>query len=110
MIDNYKAKRFKNGNINIRFSPDYIALIKSDKASDVEVLSWILEDIDCYFIGESYCTSNYTSGATVYDSYNDNVFRLEFGGIDDLTQGKAMKLYALVPDDIDREILAEEGY
>ncbi len=37
-------------------------------------------------------------------------FGWNLGGIDDLIRGKAMKLYALVPDDIDREILAEEGY
>ncbi len=110
MTDNYKAKRFKNGNINIRFSPDDIDLIKMGKVSDIEVLCWKLEDVDCYFIGESYCTSSYTTGATVYDSYNDNIFRLEFRGIDDLMQGKAIKLYALVADDVDREILAEEGY
>lgn len=107
----YDGKRFKNGNLNIRFSPNDIRLIESGKVSDVEVLSWKLEDFDCFFIGESYCTSNYTMGATIYNCYDDRVYRFEFGEMDDLIKGRTVKLYALIPDETDRKILeAEEIY
>lgn len=68
-------KEFNNGNINFRFTPEQIAELKTGKVSAIEVISWILDEIDCYFIGESYCLSNYTSGATIYNAYSDLCYK-----------------------------------
>lgn len=42
-------REFQNGNINFRFTPEQIAELKTGKISAVEVISWILDEIDCYF-------------------------------------------------------------
>lgn len=107
----YEGTRFKNGNLNIRFSPDEIANIKAGKFSDIEVLSWKLEKFDTNFIGEQYCLSNYAMGCTLYSCYSDSVFILDFSDIEKyLMNGKTLKLYAHRPDAGDRETLEKEGY
>ena len=107
---NYEGQRFKNGNLNIRFSPDEIADIKAGKYSDIELLSWKLEKFDTSFIGEEYCLSNYTMGCTLYSYYADKVFVLDFSDIASiLMTGGTLKLYARKPDSEDREIIEREG-
>lgn len=104
-------KEFGNGNINIRFSPDEIAELKTGKISAVEVLSRTLDKIDCYFIGESYCLSNYTTGATIYNAYSDLCYIIDFSDVESvMMSGQWLKLYARTPDDTDREILEKEGF
>lgn len=104
-------KEFGNGNINIRFSPEQIAELKTGKISVVEVLSWTLEEIDCYFIGESYCLSNFTTGATIYNAYSDLCYTIAFSDVESvMMSGRWLKLYARKPDDTDREILEREGF
>lgn len=51
-----------DGNIVLQFSPEEINDIRSRKVSDVEAISWLLEEIDCAFIGESYSLSKYAIG------------------------------------------------
>ena len=106
----YGGQRFKNGNINIRFSPDEIADIKAGKYSQIELLSRKLEGFDTYFIGEEYCLSNYIMGCTLYSYHSDKVFILDFSDIDSvLMKGGTLKLYARKPDSEDREIIEREG-
>ncbi len=97
------AIRFKNGNINIRFSQETIDDIKSNRFSDIECLSYALEDVDCYFYGEQFCLSNYAMGIMIYNFYSDKVYLLNFADTDKLLQGKTLKLYARKPDEYDRE-------
>lgn len=106
----YEGQRFKNGNLNIRFSPEEIQDIKAGKYSAVEVLSWKLENFDTSFIGEQYCISNYAICVTLYSYYSDNVFLLNLNDIDNvLMNGKTLKLYAATPLPEDREIMESEG-
>lgn len=100
-------KEFGNGNINIRFSPEQIAELKTGKISVVEVLSWTLEEIDCYF----NCLSNFTTGATIYNAYSDLCYTIAFSDVESvMMSGRWLKLYARKPDDTDREILEREGF
>ena len=102
-------KEFGNGNINLRFTPEQIEEVKTGKISDVEVISWILDEIDCYFIGEQYCLSNYCMGATIYNAYSDLCYTINFSDVEDvLMTGRHIKLYARKPDEDDREIIEEE--
>ena len=106
----YEGQRFKNGNLNIRFSPDEIADIKAGKCSPIELLSWKLEAFDTTFIGEQYCLSNYTMGVTLYSYYSDNVFLLNLSDLDNvLMEGKTLKLYANKPTPENRETIESEG-
>lgn len=104
----YEGQRFKNGNLNIRFSPNEIADIKAGRYSDIELLSGKLGGFDTCLIGEEYCLSNYTMGCTLYSYYADKVFVLAFSDIDRvLMAGGTLKLYARKPDDEDREQMEE---
>lgn len=101
-------KEFKNGNVNLRFSPEQITELKTGKVSAVEVISWTLDKIDCYFIGESYCLSNFTTGATIYNAHSDLCYIIDFSDIEKvLMAGHWLKLYARKPDETDREIIEE---
>ena len=101
-----EAIRFKNGNINIKFSKYQLEDIKKDRFSAIECLSWILSDCDCDFIGDEYCLSNWEMGATIYSWYSDKVFILNFSDIDNvLMKGKTLKLYATNPTEDDRELI-----
>jgi hypothetical protein len=106
----YEGQRFKNGNLNIRFSPDEIQDTKAGKYSSIELLSDKLDNFDTYFIGDEYCLSNYTMGSTLYSSYADKVFILDFSDIDNvLMTGDTLKLYSMKPTSEDREIIESEG-
>lgn len=102
-------KEFQNGNINFSFTPEQIIELKTGKISAVEVISWILDEIDCYFIGEQYCLSNYTTGATIYNAYSDLCYIIDFSDVETvLMSGRYLKLYARKPDENDREIIERE--
>lgn len=106
----YEGKRFKNGNLNIRFSPDEVQDIKAGKYSDIELLGWKLDSFDTYFIGEEYCLSNYAMGCTLYSYYADKVYILDFSDIASvLMAGCTLKLYATEPTPEDREQIEKEG-
>ena len=99
-------KEYKNGNITIKFDRELIELSKRD---DVLALASALETADCYFIGETYCLSNYTTGHTIYNAYSDLVYIFAWSELEALEAGKAVKLFARKPDETDRELIETEG-
>lgn len=99
------TQRFNNGNIHIKFNKEDITDIKAGKFSDIEVLSWELENVDTYFIGEQFCLSNYAMGVMLYSYYADKVFILNFADLEKLLDGKTLILYAATPSADDREII-----
>lgn len=100
-------KEFQNGNINLRFDR---TMIEEAQKDEILTLVSLLETLDCYFIGESYCLSNYETGHTVYNAYSDLVYIFAWSELEKLLQGKTVKLYARKPNKTDREILKSEGY
>lgn len=100
-------KEFQNGNINLRFDR---TMIEEAQKDEILTLVSLLETLDCYFIGESYCLSNYETGHTVYNAYSDLVYIFAWSELEKLLQGKTVKLYARKPNKTDREILESEGY
>lgn len=101
------CKEYKNGNITIKYNSD---MIQASKKDDVLTISDVLSWIDCYFIGETYCLSNYETGHTIYNVYSDLVYIFPWRFLEDLEAGKTIRLYARRPDENDREILETEGY
>lgn len=100
------CKEFKNGNITIKYSAEKIKESKRDSVLTIsDVLSWL----DCYFIGETYCLSNYETGHTIYNYYSDTVYVFPWRFIDALERGETVRLYAQRPDETDREILETEA-
>lgn len=102
-------KEFKNGNISVKFDKDTMTDIASGKIDAVEALLWELEWKDTYVIGEGYCLSNYDTGFTVYNCRLDKVYIVSGTALDRAVAGYTLKLYALDPDETDRETIAREG-
>ena len=100
------CKEYKNGNIIIRYDRDMIAESKRDS---LLTLSSVLDEIDCSFIGETYCLNNYETGHTVYNAYSDLVYIFAWSELEALEAGKAVKLFARKPDETDRELIEMEG-
>jgi len=100
------CKEYKNGNIIIKYDRDTIAESKRDS---LLTLSSVLDEIDCSFIGETYCLNNYETGHTVYNSYSDLVYIFAWSELEALEAGKAVKLFARKPDETDRELIEMEG-
>lgn len=100
------CKEYKNGNIIIKYDRDMIAESKRDS---LLTLSSVLDEIDCSFIGETYCLNNYETGHTVYNSYSDLVYIFAWSELEALEAEKAVKLFARKPDETDRELIEMEG-
>lgn len=107
VCSNNMVKEYKNGNITIKLDRDTLDEIKKD---ELLTLASILDEMDCYFIGESYCLSNFAMGHTVYNAYSDLCYVFPWCMLDELKAGKTVKLYAREPDEGDREILEREGF
>lgn len=101
------CKEYKNGNITIKYDADTISDAKRDP---VLIIASVLDQIDCNFIGETYCLSNYETGHTVYNVYSDLIYIFPWRLLEDLERGKTVRLYARRPDEMDREILETEEY
>lgn len=101
------CKEFSNGNINIKPDQDLIKKLAKDPRLTI---SEVLDAIDCYFFGESFCLSNYEMGHMIYNFYSDVTYIFSWRYLDELSKGKTVKLYARKVDDYDRETLRKEGY
>lgn len=99
------CKEHKNGNLLIKYDKDAIEQSKKDS---LLTLASILEEIDCYFIGETYCISNYAMGHTIYNCHSDLCYIFAWNDIETLEQGKTLKLYARKPGEWDRELIERE--
>ena len=100
------CKEYKNGNMLIHFDRELIEFAKRDS---VLALASALDTADCYFIGETYCLSNYETGHTIYNAYSDLVYVFAWKDLKKLQQGKTIKLFARIPDESDRETLEKEA-
>lgn len=94
-------KKYKNGNITAKMEAD-----DRNRESVLVNLIWALGDNDCQLFGEEYCLSNLEMAVDVYDSYNDMLIRIPYRVLDDLDNGKTVRLYARPLDEYDREELA----
>lgn len=101
-------KEFNNGNLSIRFPVEYREKLKSGVVSAIEVISYVLDELDCYFVGDEFCLSNYAMGAMIYNCYSDLVYIINFNDIEEiLAAGRWLRLYARKPTTDDREIINE---
>ena len=99
------CKEYKNGNLLIKYNEDAIEQSKKDS---LLTLASVLEEIDCYFVGETYCISNYAMGHTIYNCHSDLCYIFAWNNIETLEQGKTIKLYARKPNEWDRELIEKE--
>lgn len=92
------VKRFKNGNFNLKRE-------HGEKFHDGALvhLIWALQDSDCQIFGDEYCLSNYEMAVDMYSYYSDKLIMIPYSVLDDLENGKTIKLYARDLDEWDRE-------
>lgn len=100
------CKLFENRNLNIKISKEDMAEFNKD---NILFLDDLLFWMDCYFIGETYCLSNYETGHTIYNSYMDCCYIFPWNEIENLKKGKTIKLYAHDVEDWEREIINGDG-
>ena len=89
------CKEYKNGNITIKYDEDAISDARKDA---ILTISEILSQIDCVFIGDSFCLSNYEIGHLIYNLYSGYAYIFPWRFLDTLLEGKTIRLYASVPD------------
>ena len=99
-------REYQNGNITIRYHKEGIEESKKD---NILLLSSLLDMIDCSFIGETYCLSNWATGHTIYNAYSDLVYIFDWNLLAILENGETIRLYAHKPDETDRELIEREG-
>lgn len=99
----YEGKRFKNGNLNIRFSPDEIKEAKTygqrktyDHKSDFDILNEKLFAMDTVFTNEE--NYYYNDQSWILYNYHDNKeYELYSSDFKKLLAGKTLKLKARKP-------------
>lgn len=102
-------KEFKNGNLSIRFTKLDALNIEIGHTSAIEVLTWLLEELDCSIIGDEFCLSNYDMGIMIYNRYSDLVYIMSLNEADKkFTEGKWLRLYGQKPTEDDRVLIDEE--
>lgn len=92
------VKRFKNGNFNVKMEKEDF---NSRDGTLIEVI-WTLGNKDCYLFGEEYCLSNWEMAVDMYDCYMDRLVRIPYSVLDDLENGKTIKLYSREMTEEDR--------
>jgi len=88
------VKRFKNGNFNVKIDGH-----ESPHESTLVNLIWALGDYDCQLFGDEYCISNFEMGVDMYCYYNGMIVSIPYRVLNDLEDGKTVKLYAHNPDE-----------
>ncbi len=98
-------KEFKNGNINVKASPETVTAILEGTTAAYVALYYLLDSLDCYFVGDPGCFGNDEMCQTVYCANNGNVYNvLLYRDVErDFAQGKTVKLYAHIPTETERE-------
>ena len=91
---------YKNGNITIKLDQDAIKEMQKDEILFIsDVLFWI----DCNFFGETFCLSNYETGHMIYNAHSDLCYIFPWRYLEDLKDGKTVRLYARKATKEDRE-------
>ena len=81
-------KRFKNGNLHIKFCDEDMQILKKHRDMDIEMLFGVLCDNGCEIVGDEFCIDNYNMGCLIHDHYNENDFILNFRDLDNMIDNK----------------------
>lgn len=92
------VKRFKNGNFNVKMEETDV-----NRESTLVNLIWALYEEGCTLFGDEYCISNWGMAIDMYCYYTDKLIRIPYSIIDDLENGKTVKLYDRDLTEGDRE-------
>ena len=91
--------RFRNGNFNVKFEEEDFNYSEGTLIK----LVYSLYDNDCELFGEEYCLSNWDMAIDMYCYYTDMLIRIPYSVLNDLEDGKTVKLYARKLSKYERE-------
>ena len=94
-------RRYKNGNFTAKMDD-----MDQNGESTLINLIWGLFDADCTLFGEEYCISNWEMAVDMYCYYTDRLIRIPYSILEDLENGRTVRLYARKLDEYDRAELA----
>ena len=97
--------QFKNGNLNIRIDKEDLEDFHRD---EVFFLADQLWNMNCEFVGETFCLNNYETGHLIYNSYMDCCYIFPWKELKTLVEGKTLKLYAHEVTGYERELIEKE--
>lgn len=100
-----ESLQFRNGNLNLKISKEDLEEFNQDQ---VLFLSDLLWNLDCEFLGETFCLSNFEMGHIIYNNYMDCWYIFNWSLLDTLATGKTVKLYARKMDNEMREMVEKE--
>jgi hypothetical protein len=94
--------RFKNGNFTAKME-------ETDHNGEGTLINLIygLYDEDCVLFGEEYCISNWEMAVDMYCYYTDSLIRIPYSILEDLENGRTVRLYARELNEYDRAELSE---
>ena len=95
-------RRYKNGNFTAKMDD-----MDQNGESTLINLIWGLYDADCTLFGDEYCISNWEMAVDMYCYYTDRLIRIPYSILEDLENGRTVRLYARKLDEYDRAELAE---
>ena len=98
--------QFRNGNIHLRIRKEDLEEFRNDQ---VLFLSDLLFWLDCSFVGETFCLSNYAEGHIIYNRHMDCWYIFNWDDMDVLANGKTVILYSRRMDDEIRELVEHEN-
>ncbi len=102
----FGCTQFKNGNLNIRIEKEDLEDYLKDQVFFLSDLLWYM---NCEFIGETFCLSNWETGHLIYNSYMDCCYIFPWRELETLDAGKTVKLYAHKPTEDERELIEKEN-
>lgn len=109
---NDEVKQFHNGNISIKFNKETIDVCNNNEhkyLKALEEISYIINNIDCYYIGDEYSCGNYDVGISIYNVNTGLIYRFVITYcVNELLDGKTLKLYGSLPDEDDLTMIKEE--
>lgn len=95
-------RRYKNGNFTAKMDD-----MDHNRESTLVNLIWGLYDADCELFGDEYCISNWEMAVDMYCYYTDRLIRIPYSILEDLENGRTVRLYARKLDEYDRAELEE---
>ena len=101
----FGCTQFKNGNLNIRIEKEDLEDYLKDQVFFLSDLLWYM---NCEFIGETFCLSNWETGHLIYNSYMDCCYIFPWRELETLANVKTVKLFTRKPTEEERMIIESE--
>ena len=102
----FGCTQFKNGNLSIRVEKEDLEDYLKDQVFFLSDLLWYM---NCDFIGDTFCLSNWETGHLIYNSYMDCCYIFPWRELETLADGKTVKLYARKLTEDERELIEKEN-